>query len=68
MVVKYRNLNQVRIGDNFQLPLIANIVDTLGSVKLFSTLGNAMGPFQTPLKSEDQSKTTLSTDKVHFQY
>jgi hypothetical protein len=35
MVVKYRNLKQVTICDNLSLPLIANIVDSLGSVKFF---------------------------------
>jgi hypothetical protein len=68
MVVDYRNLNQVTIGDNFPLPLIAGIVDSLGSAKFFSTLDCAMGYYQIPLNPEDQPKIAFSTHKGNFHY
>lgn len=68
MVVDYRNLNQVTIGDSFPLPLITDIVDSLGSAKFFSTLDCAMGYYQIPLNPEDQPKTAFSTHRGHFHY
>ena len=68
MVVDYRNLNQVTIGDSFPLPLITDIVDSLGSAKFFSTLDCAMGYYQIPLNPDSQSKTAFSTHKSHFHF
>ena len=49
-----------RIGDNFPIPLISEILDTLGNSKYFSTIDCASGFLQIPVKLEDRPKTVLA--------
>jgi len=67
IVVDFRKLNDVTIGDSFPNPVISEILDALGKSKYFSTIDCASGFLQVPVKLEDQPKTAFST-RGHFQY
>jgi len=68
IVVDFRKLNDVTIGDSFPIPVISEILDALGKSKYFSTIDCASGFLQVPVKHEDQAKTAFSTREGHFQY
>lgn len=68
IVVDFRKLNEVTIGDSFPIPVISEILDTLGNSKYFSTIDCASGFLQVPVKLADQAKTAFSTREGHFQY
>jgi hypothetical protein len=68
IVVDFRKLNDVTIGDSFPIPVISEILDALGKSKYFSTIDCANGFHQVPVKLEDQPKTAFSTREGHFQY
>jgi hypothetical protein len=68
IVVDFQKLNEVTIGDGFPLPVVSEILDTLGNSKHFSTVDCARGFLQVPVKPEDQPKTAFSTWEGHFQY
>ena len=67
VVVEFRKLNDVTIGDSFPIPVISDMLDVLGKSKYFSTIDCASGFLQVPVKPEDQPKTAFST-RGHFQY
>jgi hypothetical protein len=68
IVVDFRKLNDVMIGDSFPMPVISEILDALGKCKYFSTIDCAGGFLQVPVKLKDQAKTAFSTREGHFQY
>ena len=68
IVVHFRKLNEIIVGDSFPLPVISEILDTLGNSKYFSTIDCASGFLQVPVKTEDQAKTVFSTREGHSKY
>jgi len=38
MVQNYRYLNKGTIKDNYPLPLISNLIDTMGTIKVFTKM------------------------------
>jgi hypothetical protein len=68
IVVDFRNLNEVTVGDSFPLPVITEIFDALGNSKYFFTIDCASGFLQVPVRPEDQAKTAFSTPEGHFHY
>jgi hypothetical protein len=68
IVVDFRKLNEVTVGDSFPLPVITEILDALGNSKYFSTIDCASGFLQVPVRPEDQAKTAFSTREGHFHY
>jgi hypothetical protein len=50
------------------LPVISEILDTLGKSKYFSTIDCESGFLQVPVRPEDQPKNAFSTRKDHFQH
>lgn len=68
VVIDYRNLNEVTIGDAYNLPNITEILDQLGHSKYFTTLDLASGFHQIPMKPEDSHKTAFSTPLGHYEF
>jgi hypothetical protein len=68
IVVDFRKLNEVTIGDSFPIPVISEVLDALGNSKYFSTVDCASGFLQVPVKAEDQSKTAFSTHQGQYEY
>jgi hypothetical protein len=68
LVVDFRKLNEVTVGDSFPLPLITEILDSLGKARYFTTADLASGFHQVPLREEDRQKTAFSTPDGHFEY
>jgi len=68
VVIDFRKLNDVTIGDSFPLPNITDILDQLGNAKYFSTLDLASGYHQIPMAEQDKQKTAFSTSYGHFEY
>lgn len=68
LVVDFRRLNDVTIGDIFPLPNIVDILDQLGNSTYFSTLDLAEGYYQIALNPSDRNKTAFCTEKGHFQF
>jgi len=68
MVVDYRKLNEKVIKDRYPMPLINDVLDSLGRAKYFSTLDLASGYHQIEVKQEDIPKTAFSAEGGHFEY
>lgn len=68
IVIDYRRLNDITIGDSFPLPNIVDILDQLGHSKYFSTIDLTSGFHQIKMDPEDSPKTAFSTPSGHYQY
>jgi len=68
VVVDFRKLNNISIGDSFPLPNITEILDQLGSAKYFITLDLASGYHQIPMVEPDKGKTAFSTPYGHYEF
>jgi len=68
IVIDFRELNDLTIGDFFPLPNITDILDQLGNAKYFSTLDLASGYHQISMHDEHKNKTAFSTPYGHFEF
>lgn len=68
IVVDFRKLNDLTIGDFFPLPNITDILDQLGNAKYFSTLDLASRYHQIPTHEKDKNKTAFSTPYGHYEF
>ncbi|XP_036142872.1 uncharacterized protein LOC118645594 [Monomorium pharaonis] len=68
IVIDFRKLNDLTIGDSFPLPNIDEILDQLGNAKYFTTLDLASGYHQIPMAEHDKPKTAFSTPYGHYEY
>lgn len=68
VVIDYRKLNDVTVGDSYPLPNISEILDQLGSSKYFTTLDLASGFHQIEMEESDKCKTAFCTPKGHFEF
>jgi len=59
IVVDFRKLNDVKIGDSFPIPLISEILYALGKSKYFSTTDSASGFLPSPCKTQRSSKNCV---------
>ena len=59
VLVDFRKLNDVTVGDSFPIPVISNVLDSLGMSKFFQTVDSASGFWQIPVRTEDRPKTAL---------
>jgi len=66
--VDYRELNKATQKDNFPLPFIDQVLDTLVGKKLFSFLDGFSGYNQIQIAPEDQDKTTFTCPWGTFAY
>ena len=68
IVVDFRKLNDVTVGDSFSIPIISEILDNLGNSKYFSTMDCASEFLQIPVRLEDRPKTAFSVVYDHYEY
>lgn len=68
MVIDYRKLNEITIGDSYPLPNITDILDKLGHSIYFSTLDLASGFHQIELDSKAIPKSAFTTPYGHYEF
>lgn len=68
VVIDYRKLNDITIGDSYPLPNITDILDKLGHSIYFTTLDLASGFHQIELDPKDIPKTAFSTPYGHYEF
>lgn len=68
VVIDYRKLNEITIGDSYPLPNITDILDKLGHSAYFTTLDLASGFHQLELNPKDIPKTAFSTPYGHYEF
>lgn len=68
VVVDFRKINDITIGDAFPLPRIDDILDQLGNSRYFSTLDLASGYHQVKIEKADRQKTAFSTSTGHYEF
>lgn len=68
VVVDYRKLNNITVGDAYPLPNIEDILDQLGHSKYFTTLDLASGYHQIPVKETDRQKTAFTTPSGQYEF
>jgi len=68
IVVDFRSLNTITKPFIYPIPLITDILDSLGNSQYFSTLDLKSGFYQVPIHPRDATKTAFSTPKGHFEF
>lgn len=68
VVVDFRKLNNLTVGDAFPMPDVTSILDQLGKAKYFTCLDMASGYHQIPIHPNDKEKTMFSMDKNHYEF
>lgn len=68
LCVDYRMLNMQTVKDRFPLPLIEDILETVGSAKVFSKLDLMADYHQIRMANEDIAKTAFSSDSGHYEW
>lgn len=68
VVVDYRKLNDISVGDAYPLPNIEDILDRLGQATYFSTLDLASGFHQIQMDPKDKAKTAFTTPHGHYEF
>lgn len=68
LVIDYRKLNEISVGDVYPLPQINDILDQLGHSKYFTTLDLASGFHQIKMDPKDQMKTAFSVPLGHYEF
>ena len=68
LVIDYRQLNDVTVGDSYPLHNITDILDQLGQSKYFTIIDLQSGYHQIPMDPKDAQKTGFSTEEGHFQF
>lgn len=69
IMIDYRKVNELSIGDSFPLPNITDIfIDQLGHSKYLSTIDLTSGFHQIRMAPQDAGKTAFSTPTGHYQF
>lgn len=68
VVIDFRKLNNLTIGDAIPMPDINTILDQLEKAKYITCLDMASGYHQIPINPQDKEKTAFSTDKGHYEF
>jgi hypothetical protein len=68
MCIDYMSLNKVCLKDEYPLPRICQIVDSMVTCELLSFLNAYLGYHQISLATDDEEKTSLITSFRIFCY
>ena len=68
VVIDFRKLNNITVGDAFPIPNITDILDRIGNSKYFTTLDLASGFHQVPIDPDDSAKTAFSNTLGHYEF
>ena len=66
--IDFRKVNALTLKDQFPLPLISEVLDSLGSAKYFSNLDLASGYWQIRLAEKDIPKTAFVTYSGQYEF
>ena len=66
--VDYRQVNKVTKKDNYPLPRIDEILDSLGKAQWFTSLDLASGYWQVEMREEDKSKTAFISRNGTYEF
>ena len=66
--IDYRSLNNITKNNSFPLPVIDDLLATLGEAKYFSKLDLKSGYWQVELDEKDKEKTAFACHKGLFQF
>jgi len=61
MVMDYRNLNDQTVKNNYPLPLITELINNMGSKKVFTKMDLRWGFNNVRIKEEDEWKGAFTT-------
>ena len=68
IVVDFRKLNQATTPDPYPMPSMRDLIATIGSKRIYSTLDLQQGFLQIPLAYESRPLTAFSTSHGRYQY
>lgn len=68
VIINYRKLNEISLGDSYLLPNITDILDKLGNSIYFITLDLLSGFHQIELNEKDISETAFNTLYGHYEF
>lgn len=68
VVIDYRKLNELSVGDKYPLPNISDLLDQLGKCQYFTTLDLASGFHQIEIDPADISKTAFTVENGHYEF
>ena len=68
LVIDYRRLNEVTVGDEYRPPRIDDIIHRMLGAKFFSSLDLVSGFYQIPIRAEDRVKTAFCTPFGLFEF
>ena len=67
MVMDYRRLNKQIVKNNYSLPLITNLLDSMGNKKLFTKMDLRWGYNNVCIKEGDEWKVAFTTYMGSFE-
>jgi hypothetical protein len=68
MVIDYRRLNEITVGDTYPMPMISELIENIGAKRYFTKLDLKSGFYHIPLEEESKEKTAFSTPSGKYQY
>ena len=68
LVVDFRQLNAITQPDPYPMPSMRDLIATIGSKKIYTTVDLQMGFLQIPLAEESKPLTAFSTSHGRYQY